>query len=1590
MPPSFHQDVLRSANVQEALIAGLRINYNLSFMGSICTSEDKVKSRALLVATMRQVVNALVAFVKDNPANQAAIFAHLPDLRRHLGKLKLPAAWPNDFGQAHVAQIPEEPGLGVERLVVECLRGNKKLCEAAVPRELIEEFGALVDAAPDPSTCPALELFHILCVPAAGVRPLRRNQELVLEVLLSKDLTNIRGGLEHLFFKHGQAVVAPEQLVLLLSKCISGHNIKCASILQVRHYSIDNTLVALATVAGLGATLGRVGSPDTSLSVTAGGGSNGLAPLGSLGKIGESSDDEMDEATRLLLEAAGPPDPPTRGNTLNGGGAQDNGRASLEAALVAFLANQLESLVVDPKLFRLETTWALLCITIKQSLAVHAGLARDPTPPPSRGVDPSRGLAHLQKCSFSSNGSGGGGGGWRRSKAEQEAALAACQVARCMLDGARSLGLEELEEAHVNALRLDQDSLLVSAKELYANAPAASDLMVAAGRLARTVDPATVLRSRSIGGENNGEHPLSPRGESEARAGTKGMGGQNANRRKSKADLKKIAAAAQKKAEKEAKVEKSLGLAAAPGDHKFIQEVNDKIADSPVPGCSRALGMFHESLVNNPRVKNKLESRKFELVKILENAADLTGKRGVMNGVLGAGAVGSVAISWDDICSRFVKFSAAHNFDKDESTTLRIFRIFRSHLVKARSNADGTPIEHMNEEQEAHYEECQRALAERGVAEVVVNAIATHAPNVEGNLADEGIELLMEMMSGGGVDAVQSVLIHFVNEKDRENKFLLHLKARVDHHITMIKERKNQTCDEFVPLSAEQRGYFKNANQTLFMLCQMCEGHNLVSQNLLRSQPLHATKVNLVDAVCHVLVAQTDTAEMLVNMEQTEIRLVIGSLEFAIEMLQGPCHANQELAVRVDGFVSSLEKIVESNFSSRVSPSMRLEIKTKALIVIAALIEGRNDLKVHTILASQLQPAMFELFRKKLNPMLERSAGKIYGEAWAKLESHSLDALSKVKTLYNDLRTVSVFNEKLVEIELQRKKMEKDMLDSDIVDLEVQWKDRIEVASFPVPKDSKYLTLKTKNEFLANADLATSEKRMKQLIADAPTFMAEMQQVYLLSERYPSYGWLNQNLTMYKWFQYGLVVILNLNILMASFGEGVPKGYTSIVDGIFRDGLASPVYAPALYTSAVLGVINGIGYLVMMVFSTMTEVPIIVRKLDEYTLQCYESVNLKEEDFRDPGAFTYWGATLIMNAAFSYMHFMNFPDNRGATLQIAVLFGINLPWTLTCVRNYIVVPDTPAARMFCIVYDTLVSKPFFRNQVLLLCFSINGFFESRYFTLMLLDVMNNSAVLANVIRSVSDSAVCLAWVFYLFVVTVIIYAAFGLHSFRDDFMTIPTDDDGYSNCNSVISCFFLIFYQAVPNGMLTATVLTNVDNSRPDFLARVLFDLSFFIWVGVLLFNIITGLMVDGFGALREADDEKADILENQCFVCGFSRNTYDDLPNFKGPSFDHHKQVEHEFWKYVYFYVYLKRKSKSDFSGVESYVWEMIASADTGWVPVRNSAAIQAAAAFVPEDQEGVTKEDYERMESELAKVSASNEHLARELARVLEHLGE
>ena len=81
----------------------------------------------------------------------------------------------------------------------------------------------------------------------------------------------------------------------------------------------------------------------------------------------------------------------------------------------------------------------------------------------------------------------------------------------------------------------------------------------------------------------------------------------------------------------------------------------------------------------------------------------------------------------------------------------------------------------------------------------------------------------------------------------------------------------------------------------------------------------------------------------------------------------------------------------------------------------------------------------------------------------------------------------------------------------------------------------------------------------------------------------------------------------------------------------------------------------------------------------------------------------------------------------------------------------------------------------------------------------------------------------------------------------------------------------------MPTGDMSA-VMDDVDRTGEKFTIRMIFDLSFFIWVGILLFNVVTGLIVDTFSQLREEGLAREDQLENECFVCGFTRPAYDDL----------------------------------------------------------------------------------------------------------------
>ena len=143
------------------------------------------------------------------------------------------------------------------------------------------------------------------------------------------------------------------------------------------------------------------------------------------------------------------------------------------------------------------------------------------------------------------------------------------------------------------------------------------------------------------------------------------------------------------------------------------------------------------------------------------------------------------------------------------------------------------------------YKSRQSNLNALGVTELVLMTIATHRAGIEGNLADEGMEVLIELSNAGNKDA-QATLFEYINATDRDGRVWNHFKARMAISKEWIVERNSVVTQAFVRMDEGLVKEYANCGQTFRVLQQITEGHNRYNQNLLREQPTHSGNINLV------------------------------------------------------------------------------------------------------------------------------------------------------------------------------------------------------------------------------------------------------------------------------------------------------------------------------------------------------------------------------------------------------------------------------------------------------------------------------------------------------------------------------------------------------------------------------------------------------------------------------------------------------------------------------------------------------------------------------------------------------------------------
>ena len=80
---------------------------------------------------------------------------------------------------------------------------------------------------------------------------------------------------------------------------------------------------------------------------------------------------------------------------------------------------------------------------------------------------------------------------------------------------------------------------------------------------------------------------------------------------------------------------------------------------------------------------------------------------------------------------------------------------------------------------------------------------------------------------------------------------------------------------------------------------------------------------------------------------------------------------------------------------------------------------------------------------------------------------------------------------------------------------------------------------------------------------------------------------------------------------------------------------------------------------------------------------------------------------------------------------------------------------------------------------------------------------------------------------------------------------------------------------------------------------RALFELLFFVTMILIVMNVIFGLIIDNFTAIRQATLARVTLLNRKCIICSIDKAEI-DMYHPKG--YSHHQNEEHNMVRYVYF----------------------------------------------------------------------------------------
>jgi hypothetical protein len=236
----------------------------------------------------------------------------------------------------------------------------------------------------------------------------------------------------------------------------------------------------------------------------------------------------------------------------------------------------------------------------------------------------------------------------------------------------------------------------------------------------------------------------------------------------------------------------------------------------------------------------------------------------------------------------------------------------------------------------------------------------------------------------------------------------------------------------------------------------------------------------------------------------------------------------------------------------------------------------------------------------------------------------------------------------------------------------------------------------------------------------------------------------------------------------------------------------------------------------------------------------------------------------------------------------------------------------------------------FLYNLMYLIFSALGNWNHFFFCVHLLDIVMGFNLLRTVLQSVTHNWKQLLLTLMMTVVVVYIYTVLAFNFFRKFYVREVNEGIRDAKCQDMMTCFVFHLHRGLRAG---GGIGDEIEDAYGDDYEtfRIIFDITFFFVVIVILLAIIQGLIIDSFGELRDRAEDVQMEMETKCFICGISKEQFDKTPH----GFELHVKQEHNMANYMFFLMYLINKPETEYTGQESYVWKLYQERSWDFFPV-------------------------------------------------------